>query len=72
MDVDLALNCINIFKFGADQFLDPASCTEEEIDSDSVPLGFYIIDQLPEVIYTDQFCDGHDQYVATHSICDFR
>jgi len=72
MEVDLTFDCINIFKFSADEFLDPASCTEEELDNDSVSLGFHLIDQLPEVIYTDEFCDGHDRYLALHSMYDFR
>jgi len=42
MDVDLAFNCVNIFKFGADQLLDSASFTEEEQDNDSVQLRSHI------------------------------
>ena len=72
MNVDDAFDCINIFKFGGDQFLDSHPSTEEELDSDSVPLGFHLIDQLSEVIDTDEFCDGHDRYVALHYMYDFR
>lgn len=53
MNVDLAFNCVNIFKFGGDQFLDPASCTKEELDNDSISLGLDFLYHLSKIVDTD-------------------